>query len=115
MLGIQSLPPGLLVFGFAFGVLLLFGGFVLRVCAHVCMHECRCLWMPEEDLLELELQVFVSHPTWILEVEQWSARTASALNLRHLSRPCLLLFCVLALHIHKVSQSTEVLSADLLK
>jgi hypothetical protein len=38
------------------------------VCACViCTHECRCTRLEEEgsDLLELELQDALSHPTWV--------------------------------------------------
>lgn len=42
-----------------------------------------CLQKPEEDVnaLELELQIVVSYPMWVVETKVWfSARVASALN-----------------------------------
>lgn len=55
------------------------------VCVGVCkcMHECKCLPRPEEGVgsQELELQVVVSQPVWLLGTELWSSiRAACALK-----------------------------------
>lgn len=48
------------------------------VCVWVCAHECKCWQRPERALgpPELELQMVLNHPTWILGTEfRSSART----------------------------------------
>lgn len=65
------------------------------VCAHVCAYVCMpaCTWRPEEDPLNLELQVACC-PIWVLGTRIWSsARTGRPLS--HLSSPLLLLLCTI--------------------
>lgn len=54
------------------------------VCVCICMHECKCLPRPDEGVgsLELEMEVVVSQPVWLLGTELWSSIRAGC-TLKH--------------------------------
>lgn len=61
--------PPLGKFGFAFSYVYL--------CMRVCVHECRCPKKPKAlDVLDLESQVVVSGPTWVLGADLWFSERA---------------------------------------
>lgn len=55
----------------------------LYIVRKVCAHKCKCLRRPEEDIRspEVGIQVAVSHPMWMLDIElRSSARAICTFN-----------------------------------
>lgn len=93
-------------------ILVLFACLKKGLFLSMCMDMCLWMWMLTEALcpLELALQGFVSHPTWVLEIELRSSRRAvwelfNYWTISSLLFMCLFLDRVLALNSNPASAS----------